>query len=80
MFIIVTVVILSCVLSISTCVENEYLNPEWIDPHAWSNDQDPLSKLCPKSEPCKTCEKDAKTEYLRLVNTLFDPSQFRVSF
>lgn len=62
-----------------TCTANDYMNPEWIDPHAWSDDGDPLTKLCPKSEPCKPCGKDIKPEYLRLVNSLFNPDEFRVS-
>lgn len=55
------------------------MDPDWVDPHAWSNDENPLSKLCPKSEPCKQCENKANPEYLRLVNTLFDPDAYRVS-
>lgn len=55
------------------------MDPNWVDPHAWSNDEDPLSQLCPKSEQCKPCDNKAKPEYLRLVNFLFDPDAFRVS-
>lgn len=55
------------------------MDPNWVDPHAWSNDEDPLSQLCPKSEQCKPCDNKAKPEYLRLVNFFFDPDAFRVS-
>lgn len=58
--------------------KNEYLNPEWVDPHDWTKDKDPLQKLCPQSDLCKPCEKTFKSEYLRLVNSLFNPSEFRV--
>lgn len=57
----------------------QYMNPEWVDPHDWSIDRDPLHKLCPQTEACKPCENTAKGEYLRLVNSLFDPKEFRVS-
>ncbi|XP_031636671.1 uncharacterized protein LOC116349398 [Contarinia nasturtii] len=56
---------------------NEYLNPEWVDPHDWTKDKDPLQKLCPHSELCKPCENTVKSEYLRLVNSLFNPNEFR---
>lgn len=61
------------------CRNNEYLNPEWVDPHDWTIDRDPLDKLCPQTQACKPCENTAKSEYLRLVNSLFNPSEFRVS-
>lgn len=54
------------------------MNPEWVDPHDWTVQKDPLQKLCPKSEPCKPCEITAKSEYLRLVNSLFNSNEFRV--
>lgn len=64
---------------LASCLANEYMNPEWIDPHAWSNDKNPLSHLCPNAVPCQPCEQPAINEYFRLVNTLFDPKKFRVS-
>lgn len=66
-------------IAISSCVANEYMDPEWIDPHAWSRDDNPLAQLCPQSQPCKPCEQTAQAPYLRLVNSLFNPSEFRVS-
>lgn len=57
---------------------NQYMNPEWEDPHDWSADRDPLHKMCPQNSPCKPCENTVKTEYMRLVNSLFDPNEFRV--
>lgn len=61
-----------------SCRDHKYLDPQWIDPHDWSKNRDPLDELCPKTEACKPCEKTARSEYLRLVNTIFDPSEFRV--
>ena len=58
------------------CRNSEYLNPEWVDPHDWTVDKDPLDKLCPQA--AKPCESSVKSEYLRLVNTLFKPNEFRV--
>lgn len=54
------------------------MNPEWIDPHDWTVDKDPLKQLCPQTETCKPCTNTAKSEYLRLVNSLFNPNEFRV--
>lgn len=56
----------------------KYLDPDWVDPHDWSSNRDPLHELCPESDACKPCEKTVRSEYLRLVKTIFDPSQFRV--
>lgn len=61
-----------------TCRNKEYLNPDWVDPHDWSVDKDPLDNLCPQTQACKPCENSAKPEYLRLVNSLFNPKEFRV--
>lgn len=57
------------------CRNNEYLNPDWVDPHDWKSDQDPLQQLCPQTQPH---EHSAKSEYLRLVNSFFNPDEFRV--
>lgn len=82
MFIIVIISIFSVCVVVwyfsFECAADDYMNPEWVDPHSWSTDKDPLAQLCPQSEPCKPCEKDARPEYLRLVNTLFNPNEFRV--
>ncbi|XP_055304634.1 uncharacterized protein LOC129569618 [Sitodiplosis mosellana] len=59
------------------CRNTEYLNPEWVDPHDWTVEKDPLNKLCPQTQTGKPCENSAKSEYLRLVNSLFNPSEFR---
>lgn len=53
------------------CRNHEYMNPEWEDPHDWSQGKESL-QICPK------CERTARPEYLRLVNSIFDPKHFRV--
>lgn len=62
------------------CRNHEYLNPEWVDPHDWSADKDSLRRLCSEAQPCKPCEKTAKNEYSRLVQSIFNPQLFRVRF
>lgn len=56
----------------------KYLDPDWKDPHGWSAETDPLAKICPQTDACKPCDQTVRPEYLRLVNTIFDPSAFRV--
>lgn len=64
---------------LASCLANDYMNPEWVDPHAWSNEKNPLSQLCPNAVPCQPCEQSATNEYIRLVKVLFDRKEFRVS-
>lgn len=71
-------VILTSGFIVVSCRDHKYLDPQWIDPHDWSSNKDPLHDLCPQNEACKPCEKTARSEYLRLVKTVFDPNQFRV--
>lgn len=61
------------------CLADQYMNPDWVDPHAWSKERDPLIQLCPESQPCKPCESNAQAPYLRLVNTIFDINKLHVS-
>lgn len=83
MFVVFTVflvflVFLSIGCTIARCRNSEYLNPDWIDPHDWTGDRDPLQQLCPKTQNCEPCEHSAKSEYLRLVNSFFNLNEFRV--
>lgn len=55
-----------------------FLDPEWIDPHDWSGNKESFREACAKIESCKPCEETARPEYLRLVNSIFNPNQFRV--
>lgn len=76
--VIVFLVFLMAGLAVVIAHNHKYLDPQWIDPHDWSRDRDPLDDLCPPRDTCKPCEKTAQSEYRRLVKTIFDPSQFRL--
>lgn len=80
MFILFTVFLVFLLIggTIVRCRNNEYLNPDWVDPHDWKGDRDPLQQLCPQTQKCEPCEHTAKSEYLRLVNSFFDENKFRV--
>lgn len=56
-----------------------FLDPNWVDPHSWSVEPNELSKLCPKATPCEPCGSSSNAEYFRLVQSLFNPNEFRVS-
>lgn len=71
----VVLVLFTIVFTVVRCRNREYLNPEWIDPH----DREPVHKLRPQADLCEPCDNAAKSEYLRLVNTIFNPNEFRVS-
>lgn len=61
------------------CSADANLDPSWIDPHAWSTEAPELMKLNPRCTPCQACDQSAKAEYFRLVQSLFNPDEFRVS-
>lgn len=67
----VILVLVTIIFGVARCRNREYMNPEWIDPHDWSLGKESL-QICPK------CERTARPEYLRLINSIFNPSQFRV--
>lgn len=63
---------------------NEFMNPEWVETHAWANQKNPLKQLCPQSVECNTlegqCLKNSNVEiaFKKLVRTLFDRNKFQV--
>lgn len=60
------------------CRNKEFLNPEWIDPHDWTTAKDSIPNCEPQSTESKPCEPSVKSEYFRLVNSLFNPNEFQV--
>lgn len=60
----------------------QYLNPEWIEPHAWANEKDPLQKLCPQAPIVnmnKDCDKrNIEIAFKKLIRNFFDRSKFMV--
>lgn len=69
---------------LSTCSAHQYLNPEWVEPHAWAGEKDPLQKLCPQQIDCKQSDKqyennlNALVAFKKLVYNLFDRNKFKV--
>lgn len=64
------------------CLANDFMDPSWVDPHAWTSETSDLPQpdnVCLKSTQCPPCEQAAKAEYFRLVQSLFNPNEFRVS-
>lgn len=58
----------------------QYLNPEWIEPHAWAAEKDPLQRLCPQVTTCdKECDKrNLEIAFKKLVHNFFAPDKFKV--
>lgn len=60
------------------CRNKEFLDPEWVDPHDWTTAKDSIQNCGSQSTESKPCEHSVKSEYFRLVNSLFNPSEFQV--
>lgn len=62
---------------------DQYLQPDWIEPHAWASEKDPIQQLCPKATVINTCDKDCDKRNLeiafkKLVNNFFSRDKFMV--
>lgn len=69
-------------MCLAAAYASNYLNPDWVETHAWAKDKDPLKQLCPQISDCKSeCLKNsnANTAYRRLVSTVFDRKYYQVS-
>lgn len=58
----------------------QYLNPDWVEPHAWAAEKDPLQQLCPAVAECSTDydKRNVEVALKKLVYSLFDRSKFVV--
>lgn len=61
----------------------QYLKPEWTEPHAWATENDPLQQLCPQALIVNTCDKDCdkrniEIAFKKLIHNFFDRSKFMV--
>lgn len=75
-------VLVCCVLCTATDGLDQYLNPEWIEPHAWGNEKDPLQQLCPQASVAtcdKQCDKrNLEIAFKKFVHIIFGRDKFKV--
>lgn len=80
-----TAIVLLVALSTYCVASNveQYLNPEWIEPHAWAAEKDPLQQLCPQMPVATTCDRECdkrniEIAFKKLVHNFFARDKFTV--
>lgn len=81
-FFLLCAVIVSKAYGVASSVE-QYLPAEWVEPHAWAAEKDPLQQLCPQTPAVAACDiecdkRDLEIAFRKLVHNFFDRSKFMV--